>query len=122
MERGQFQATVDFLQGALENSPSDMDLLEIYGRALLRNKQPSLAVWPLRRVFHDQGLEGSALLPLVEALARGGAAQEAVDLATQGLAIDPSNRPLLALRSETAAVLLPQPVAPTESSLVPQPG
>ena len=111
MERGQFQATVDFLQGALENSPSDMDLLEIYGRALLRNKQPSLAVWPLRRVFHDQGLEGSALVPLVEALARGGAPGEAVELATQGLAVAPANRTLLALRSGASLASLNHEVA-----------
>ncbi len=99
MERGQFQAAVTFIQGALEENHSDAELVELYGRALLRNKQPSLAVWPLRRVFHDQGLEGSALLPLVEALARGGAPGEAVELATQGLLSDPSNRMLLSLRS-----------------------
>ena len=99
MEQRQFQEAVTFVQEALEDNPSDPELLQLYGRALLRNQQPSLAVWPLRRVFHDQGLEGPALVPLVEALARGGAPAEAVQLATEGLAKDPSNWVLLRLRS-----------------------
>jgi len=96
---GQYQQAVDFLHTELEQAPSEMDLVQLYGVALLRNAQPSLAVWPLRRAYHEQGLKGSALVPLVEALTRGGAPAEAIELATLGLEDDPTNLPLLQMRS-----------------------
>ena len=99
LKTGQFQAAVDFLQAELKKTPSDIELVQLYGLALLRNRQPSLAVWPLRRAFRETGAEGTALIPLVEALARGGAPSEAAELATQGLEEDPSNPVLLRLRA-----------------------
>ena len=100
LESGQYQEAVDFLQDRVsEGSEMDMELVQIYGEALLRNKQPSLAVWPLRRAHKALGLKGNDLIPLIEAHVRGGAAAEATEIATAALIDAPDSLRLLQLRS-----------------------
>ena len=92
LEEGQFQAAIDLLQPAVEGEPTNAELNTLYGAALLRNGQASLAVWPLRRAYKESGIKGPAGRLLVEALVNGGAVRDGITIANELLALDPDSQ------------------------------
>lgn len=70
------QEAVKVARRALEVKPEDIDIEDVYGRALLKTGEPSRAVEPLRKVAHERLSDNKrrdiALLNLAEAYARSG--------------------------------------------------
>jgi Flp pilus assembly protein TadD len=98
MNQGRWEEAVDLLRPEIESNPADPDLNEVYGTALLRNGQPSLAVWPLRRSYLAEGDRSDSGAMLAEALVTGGASQEGLDLVTELIQAQPDDIYLLSLR------------------------
>ena len=99
LERGQFQQVIDLLQPAVEEDPGNVKLNTLYGAALLRNGQASLAVWPLRRAYLKAEQPRPSGPMLVEALVTGGASREGIVVATELLEANPDDEMLLSLRA-----------------------
>ena len=108
MRDGQFADAAAVLKEILEDRPDDSRLQHLYGMALLRNEQASLAVWPLRRAARDPALGLQAGIDLCEALLRGGAPLEAAAEADKLLQQDPENERLRMLRARANLAALLQ--------------
>ncbi|NRA08489.1 MAG: tetratricopeptide repeat protein [Myxococcales bacterium] len=108
MRDGQFADAAAVLKEILEDRPDDSRLQHLYGMALLRNEQASLAVWPLRRAARDPALGLQAGIDLCEALLRGGATLEAAAEADKLLQQDPENERLRMLRARANLAALLQ--------------
>ncbi len=106
MNQGRWEEAVDLLRPEIESNPADPDLNEVYGTALLRNGQPSLAVWPLRRSYLAEGDRSDSGAMLAEALVTGGASQEGLDLVTELIQAEPDNIYLLSLRARAYSAIL----------------
>ena len=106
MSLGNFQEAVDLLRPEVEERPADAALSALYGAALVQNKQPSLAIWPLRRAYKSLGNENNLGLLLARALSRGGASAEAMELVNELIEEDPDSVPLLILRARVASAVL----------------
>jgi tetratricopeptide (TPR) repeat protein len=100
LEAGRLAESIALLRAQLDERPGDPQLHYLYGSALLANRSPSLAVWPLRRAARDPELAADAGTLLARALLTGGAADDAVWAADAVLEIDPENAPVLALRAQ----------------------
>nr|MCS5636944.1 tetratricopeptide repeat protein [Myxococcota bacterium] len=99
MDEKRYQEVIDLVEPALEATPGDYELSTVYGAALLRNGQPSLAVWPLRRAYKDAPEGSPAGGLLVEAMVLGGAIREGIELADELLEQDPDDLRLLRMRA-----------------------
>ncbi len=99
MDEKRYQEVIDLVKPAIEEAPGDYELSTVYGAALLRNGQPSLAVWPLRRAYRDAPEGSPAGGLLVEALTMGGATREGIELANELLEADPDDLRLLRMRA-----------------------
>ncbi len=88
-ETGGFAETVGPLREMLEETPDDPELNHLYGVALLRTRQPELAVWPLRKAAQhpDRAIEDGLLL--ARALLAGGSAEDAIQQASRVLELAP---------------------------------
>ena len=106
MSQGDFQEAVDLLQVELEKNPKDALLSAEYGIALLQNGQSSLAIWPLRRAYRDLGNRNELGTRLAQALIRGGASAEGLELLDELLQESPDSMPLLTLRARAYAAVL----------------
>jgi len=106
IEAKEYSAAIGFLRSEIDENPDDLELARLYGIALLRNAQPSLAVWPLRRVYEEMGNSDKVVGLFVEALVAGGGAIEGVAIATQALLEHPDNRELLRWRARARSASL----------------
>ncbi|MEE3328911.1 MAG: tetratricopeptide repeat protein [Myxococcota bacterium] len=106
LSRGDFQEAVDLLRPEVEKRPKDARLSATYGIALLQNQQPTLAIWPLRRAYKSLGNENALGMRLSQALIRGGASQEGLDLINELLEESPDSTALLALRARAYGAVL----------------
>ena len=106
MSRGDFQEAVDLLQPEVEKNPKDALLSAEYGIALLQNEQSSLAIWPLRRAYRTLGNQNELGTRLAQALIRGGASAEGLELIQELLEESPDSIPLLRLRARAYAAVL----------------
>jgi superkiller protein 3 len=99
-EGGEFAATLGPLRELLEKAPDDPELNHLYGLALLRTRQPELAVWPLRKAAEhpDRAIEDGILL--ARALLAGGSAEDAVEQASRLLELAPDRVDVLRLLVE----------------------
>jgi len=86
---GRFAETIGPLRERLEEAPDDPELNHLYGLALLRTGQPSLAIWSLRKAAQDpdQAIDDGILL--VRAILAGGSAEDAAVAASQVLELAP---------------------------------
>lgn len=106
MNEGRFQQASDVLRPEIEKRPADSALNELYGTVLLRNSQPSLAVWPLRRAYRENEDHSVSGPLLVEALITGGAPREGLELVHELIDEQPDDVYLLQLRSRAFAGVL----------------
>jgi predicted Zn-dependent protease len=99
-EAGEHAATIAPLRELLEASPDDPELNHLYGVALLRTRQPELAIWPLRKAAQhpDRALEDGLLL--ARAMLAGGSAEDAVAQASRVLELAPERADVLRLLLE----------------------
>jgi predicted Zn-dependent protease len=99
-EAGEHAATIAPLRELLEESPDDPELNHLYGVALLRTRQPELAIWPLRKAAQhpDRALEDGLLL--ARAMLAGGSAEDAVGQANRVLELAPERVDVLRLLLE----------------------
>jgi tetratricopeptide (TPR) repeat protein len=86
---GRFAETIGPLRDRLDEAPDDSELNHLYGVALLRTGQSSLAIWPLRKAAEDpdRAIEDGFLL--VQAILDGGSAEDAAVAANQVLELAP---------------------------------
>jgi Flp pilus assembly protein TadD len=99
-EGGEPVATLAPLRALLEKTPDDPELNHLYGVALLRTRQPELAIWPLRKAAQhpDRALEDGLLL--ARAMLAGGSAEDAVLQAQRVLELAPDRVDVLRLLLE----------------------
>src|SRR5262245_28234395 len=90
-EEGQYPATVAPLRDLLERTPDDPELNHLYGVALLRTRQPELAIWPLRKAAQAPERAKEDGLLLARALLAGGSAEDAVQQASRVLELAPDD-------------------------------
>ncbi|HEY5657995.1 MAG TPA: tetratricopeptide repeat protein, partial [Myxococcota bacterium] len=98
LEEGRRAEAIALLRAEIEARPADPHLYHLYGSALLADRQPSLATWPLRRAAQDPELAVEAGLLLAQALLAGGGEYDAVRAADEVLALEPNHVGALKLR------------------------
>jgi len=97
---GEYAETIAPLRELLERTPDDPELNHLYGVALLRTRQPELAIWPLRKAAAqpDRALDDGLLL--ARAMLAGGSAEDAVAQAKRVLELAPDRVDVLRLLLE----------------------
>jgi len=88
---GRFAVTVEPLRELMEEKPDDSEVNHLYGLALLRTGQPSLAIWSLREAAQDPDRAVEDGILLVQAIMGGGSAEDAALAASRILELEPEN-------------------------------
>jgi len=97
---GRFADSLEPLRGLVEVRPDDAEVHYLYGFALLRSGQPSLALWSLRKAMeHPDWLVPAALQLAAGALATGNH-EEAMKAAGRILEAEPDHLEALLLRAQ----------------------
>ncbi len=100
MEAGRFEASIDLLEDALHRSPTDPELLFLYGTAQLGVSRPSVALWSFLAIRDDPDWRTRADLALVRV---GNMSQDralAVEAASNVLSREPDHSLARGLRAE----------------------
>ncbi len=97
LEAGQLNQALGLLRKGLANSPDDAALNLAYGRALIANGEPSLAVWSLTKAGRDPALATESSLLLARAQIAASGFEEAVETLQALLAREPDNLDALRL-------------------------
>ena len=98
LSAGEPDAAVEILQRAVENDPANPALQLQLGLALLANRQPGLAVWPLRRSTESPEHNQRGLFHLALALLQSKNGLEAARVAGELLAEHPNHWQALRLK------------------------
>jgi tetratricopeptide (TPR) repeat protein len=97
---GRFAESLEPLRGLVEARPEEAEIHYLYGLALLRSGQPSLALWSLRKAMEDsEWLVPAGLLLAAAALANGNH-EEAMEAAGRILEAEPDHLDALLLRAQ----------------------
>ncbi len=88
---GRFAATIEPLRELLKEAPEDPELNHLYGLALLRTGQSSLAIWSLREAAQDPDHAVDDGILLVRAILDGGNAEDAALAASRVIELEPEN-------------------------------
>jgi len=97
---GRFAESLEPLRGLVEARPDDAEVHYLYGVALLRSWQPSLALWSLRKAMeHPDWLVPAALQLAATALMTGNH-EEAMEAAERILEAEPDHVEALLLRAQ----------------------
>lgn len=101
--RGDYSSTIEPLRDLLAERSADAELNYLYGRALFRTQQISLATWPLRRAMEDPDwlLPAGNLLARILLMTRD--FNEAVETTTRMLEIHPENATARLYRAQANA-------------------
>jgi tetratricopeptide (TPR) repeat protein len=98
-ERGRFAESLEPTRVLLEEAPDDPELNHLYGVALMRTGQQSLARWPLRRAMEDPEWLTASATRLASSLLALGNHEAAIEALNEVLAREPDNTQALLLRS-----------------------
>jgi len=100
---GQYRESLEPLRALLKEQPESMELLFLYGRALVETGQPGLAEWPLRKVQADPDwfVRASMLIARVEQA--GGNAENAAETYAKILEAEPDNMDVRIMRANVLA-------------------
>ena len=100
---GQYREALEPLRELIKESPDDMELLFLYGRALVETGQPGLAEWPLRKAQDDPiwFVRASMLIANVEQA--GGNAENAAETYAKILEANPNNMDVRIKRANVLA-------------------
>ena len=98
-DAGEFSASIDPLRNLLASHPDHPEANFLLGAALVQTRQPSLAVWPLRKATESEAYVVSAGLLLANTLYSMQSFDEAVRAADSVVAAEPENLIALQLRA-----------------------
>jgi tetratricopeptide (TPR) repeat protein len=97
--KGGFAESLEPLRGFLETHPDDAEVHYLYGLALLRTGQPSLALWPLRKAMENPEWLVPAALQLAAATLTTGNHEAAIEATGRILEAEPDHVEALLLRA-----------------------
>jgi predicted Zn-dependent protease len=83
----------------MDEDPTDLEVNYLFAKTLMQAGEPSLAIWPLRRVIEFPDYAFDAGMMLAWATLDSRTPQDAVDAVTVALAAEPDNVEALALRA-----------------------
>jgi tetratricopeptide (TPR) repeat protein len=95
IESGEPQAAADVCAAALKDAPRDVDLLAMYGSALLGCRKPQLALEPLQQAVKLASGFAIAHEYLGQALSYLGRPEQAIEHLDKALQLSPGSRPAL---------------------------
>lgn len=98
--KGHYEESLEPLRELLETRPEDPEVQFLYGVALHRTGQPSLALWSLREASRQSGWEVPAGLEFAASAYQSHNYPVAVEEAARVLEIESDNRQALRLRAE----------------------
>jgi tetratricopeptide (TPR) repeat protein len=101
VEEGRLEESVERLEEELADSPSDPELLYLYGITLLRLSKPSLALFPLLVARDHPDWETRAGLALIQVGIFANDREQAIEAASQVLETDPENEKARSLRADS---------------------
>jgi tetratricopeptide (TPR) repeat protein len=96
---GRFQESLATLGELVAARPDDPELLYLYGQALVRTAQPSLALWSLRKAMETREWLVPAGLELAAAALQTGNEEAAIEATTRILEAEPDHLDALLLRA-----------------------
>jgi predicted Zn-dependent protease len=94
--RNRYEESLEGLRALMDEDPTDPEVNYLFAKALMQIGEPSLAIWPLRRVVELPDYAFEAGMMLAWATLDSRMPQDAVDAA---LATEPDNVEALALRA-----------------------
>lgn len=97
--RGDYAATLEPLRQLIAERPRDPEVQYRYGLALLATRQPTLALWPLRRAIESPQWESPAHRALASAYLLVGSHDEAIEVIDRELERHPDDVAALQLRA-----------------------
>jgi tetratricopeptide (TPR) repeat protein len=95
-----FAGSLEILRNLVTEHPQDLEVHYLYGVALVRTGQPSLAIWSLRRAMEDPRWLVPAGRELATSALATGNADEAVEVMNRVVEKEPTNIDSLLLRAE----------------------
>ncbi|MEN8182067.1 MAG: tetratricopeptide repeat protein [Myxococcota bacterium] len=96
---GDFSGSISALREILARDPDHAEANYLLGLALTQTKQPTLAIWPLRKAADSEEYEVLGSLLLASALMQTDGYEEAITAVTHLLEVDPGNVGGLLLRA-----------------------
>jgi tetratricopeptide (TPR) repeat protein len=100
---GQFREALEPLRELIGANPDDMELLFLYGRALVETGQPGLAEWPLRKAQADPDWFVAASMLIAAVEQAGGNAENAAETYAKILEANPDNMNVRIMRANVLA-------------------
>ena len=97
---GRYAQSIEPLRELLDEDRDDPELQYLYGLALLRNGQPDLAQWPLRRAIESPDWAVRAGLVLGQAAFAAKNWEGAIEASSQVLALEPDRLDAITLRGQ----------------------
>ena len=102
-DAGEFSSSIEPLRDVLAQEPNHPEANQLLGIALVETRQPSLAIWPLRKAAEAEEYAVPAGLLLASTLSQMSSYEEAVRASDGILQIDADNVLALQLRSNANA-------------------
>jgi tetratricopeptide (TPR) repeat protein len=100
---GEVRAALEPLRRLIKESPDAMELLFLYGQALIKTGQPGLAEWPLRKARTDPEWFVPASMLIANVEQAGGNAENAAATYADILALHPDNMDVRIKRANVMA-------------------
>jgi len=97
--RNRYEESLEGLRALMDEDPSDPEVNYLFAKSLMQIGEPSLAIWPLRRVVKSPDYAFDAGMMLAWATLGSRTPQDAVDAVDLALAAEPDNVDALALRA-----------------------
>jgi predicted Zn-dependent protease len=97
--RNRYEESLEGLRALMDEDPTDLEVNYLFAKTLMQTGEPSLAIWPLRRVveFPDYAFDAGMMLAWATLDSR--TPQDAVDAVNVALATEPDSVDALALRA-----------------------
>lgn len=97
--RNRYEESLEGLRALMDEDPTDPEVNYLFAKTLMQIGEPSLAIWPLRRVVNFPDYAFDAGMMLAWATIGSRTPQDAVDAVNFALAAEPDNVDALALRA-----------------------
>jgi len=97
--RDRYEESLEGLRALMDEDPTDPEVNYLFAKTLMQTGEPSLAIWPLRRVIEFPDYAFDAGMMLAWATLDSRTPQDAVDAVTVALVTEPDNVEALALRA-----------------------
>jgi tetratricopeptide (TPR) repeat protein len=98
---GDFSSSIEPLRDALAQDPDHSEANYLLGVALVQTRQPTLAIWPLRKAAQSETYAVPAGLALANTLLGTAGFEEALNAADNVLQLDPGNVTAMLIRAQS---------------------